>query len=102
MTATITNLQLPVPSQATPEQMLTAGAKRIMGVVKNKGITSVEVFELVIRWGQYVDQAAHPESRCGICSHPVRWNSFDNCYVHIDSEHRHCSTHAGRTANVQS
>lgn len=102
MTTTITRpLQLPVtPKAATPEAMLTAGAKRIMGVVKNKGITSVEVFELVIRWGQYVDQARYPESRCGVCSHSVRWNSFESCYVHVDSDHRHCSTHAGRTANV--
>lgn len=84
----------------TSQELLQAGAKRIMGVARTKGIASTEVFELVIRWGQYVDQAAHPESSCGICGHPVRWNSFENCYIHTDSSHRYCSTHAGRTANA--
>lgn len=84
----------------TPEELLTAGSKRIMGVVKTKGIASVEVFELVVRWGQYIDQASHPDALCGTCNHPVRWNSFEENYVHIDSKHRYCSTHAGRTADV--
>lgn len=83
-----------------PETLLTSGAKRIMGVARQKGITSTEVFELVVRWGQYIDQAVHPEARCGTCSHPIKWNSFENRYVHQDSKHSHCSTHAGRTARV--
>lgn len=69
-----------------------------MGVVRNKGITSVEVYELVIRWGRYIDQAEHPTRVCKVCFHYIVWNSFDNCYVHEDSKHKHCSTHSGRVA----
>lgn len=82
------------------EELLTAGAKRIMGVVKAKGIASVEVFELVVRWGQYVDQATHPDAFCQNCKMHVHWNSFELRYIHTESAHEHCSTHAGRTADV--
>lgn len=87
-------------AKAEAEFLITAGSKRIMGVARSKGIASVEVFELVVRWGQYIDQAIHPDSWCGTCKFHVHWNSFENHYIHTESGHQHCSTHAGRTANV--
>lgn len=100
MTATISHL-VPMPSGAQRPELLAAGAKRIMGVAKNKGCDSVEVFELVIRWGRYIDQADHKPTTCRNCTLQLVWNSFDLNYVHAGSGHKHCSTHAGRTASPQ-
>ena len=92
--------QLPLPIKATREELLQAGAKRIMGVARTKRLDSDEALALVIRWGIYIDQTEHPATTCARCRRSLVWDSIHLRYNHEASGHQWCHSHSGGTAIV--
>lgn len=96
----------------TPEAIMTAGVKRISGLVDKHGITSPEVYAACERWGSILDDVNYPDSTCINCGHPVTYIPVIKKYVHADyagpvKEAKvfdfpasvWCTTHAGAEAN---